>query len=84
MPKSEFEHMPARQFRVTLTEDLRFGSLTAALHWRTFPCRADQWAQPHWFTFPVPEQRPITSQEALRDYLGVLAAEPWVKGKYPR
>lgn len=83
MDKTLASH-PARQFRVTITEDLAFASLTAGLQWRTFPCRADQWAYPVWFTWPLGEVRPITSQEALRAVLGDLAAAPWQEGRYPR
>lgn len=75
---------PLRQWRVTITEDLHHGQRTACLSWRTFPCRADKWDGHQWYTFPSAMALPVTSQEALRDLLADLAAEPWHEGRYPR
>lgn len=83
MTTSEDQHLPLRQFRVTVTEDLADGCRHARLSWRTFPCAADHWDGSMWCQVPAPGPLAITSQEALREVLGAIAGEPWTEGKYP-
>ena len=71
---------PLRQWRVTITEDGAYRQRSVLLSWRTFPCTAAHWDGHATFTFPSTPDLPITSQEALRDLLGDLAAAPWVDG----
>lgn len=84
MTQSADPARPVRQWRVSITEDVHHGSRIAHLSWRTYPCAADHWDGSRFYTFPSSQLLPITSQEALRDLLEELAAEPWQEARYPR
>lgn len=84
MTASEDAHLPLRQWRVTVTEDLADGARHAHLSWRTFPCAATKWDGSMWCTIQPTGLLAITSQEALREVLGALAAQPWHEGRYPK
>lgn len=68
--------LPARQWRITITEQPRARRYTVDLSWRRFPCRADQW-DGHQYSQRIDGVGRIRSQEDLEELLALAVGGAW-------